>query len=323
MTDNTDLSRREPVYYVVPRTSKQPDLSGRLDHHIWGHAPWTSDFRDIEGEVRPTPRFRTRAKMLWDDNYFYFGAEMEEPHICGWITEHDAVMYHDNDFEVFIDPAGRGHHYGELEVNVLNATWDLMLTRPYRSGGEAISGWEMHGVRTAVNLNGTLNDSADIDRGWTVEIAVPWSAMKECGGTGHPPVDGEQWRVGFSRVEWQYEIVDGEYTKVPDTREDNWVWSPQYAIDMHRPERWGIVQFSDLTTDLPAPTRITEWDEQLTLISVWEAQHGYREKHGRYASSLPLLGLADVPGLQLEATSNQFEATLGNQRVDQMLHFQR
>ena len=41
----------------------------------------------------------------------------------------------------------------------------------------------------------------------------------------------------------------GEYRKVIDpasgrpTREHNWVWSPQGVIDMHRPERWGVVEF--------------------------------------------------------------------------------
>ncbi|MGE3798741.1 MAG: carbohydrate-binding family 9-like protein, partial [Thermomicrobiales bacterium] len=163
MPEKLGISSRHPESYVVPRAIERPDLSGTLDERIWGHAPWTREFRDIEGEIRPSPRFRTRAKMLWDDDYFYVGAELEEPHICGWITYHDAVMYHDNDFEVFVDPAGRGHHYGEIEVNAVNATWDLMLTHPYRAGGQAISGWEMHGVRTAVHLNGSLNDPADID----------------------------------------------------------------------------------------------------------------------------------------------------------------
>ena len=38
--------------------------------------------------------------------------------------------------------------------------------------------------------------------------------------------------------------MNGQYQKVPKTPEDNWVWSPQGVIDMHRPERWGFVQFS-------------------------------------------------------------------------------
>jgi hypothetical protein len=38
--------------------------------------------------------------------------------------------------------------------------------------------------------------------------------------------------------------VDGRYEKLPDTPEDNSVWSPQGVINMHLPERWGFVEFS-------------------------------------------------------------------------------
>ena len=39
-------------------------------------------------------------------------------------------------------------------------------------------------------------------------------------------------------------------------------------------------------------------------------------------SSTVELGL-ELPGLMLEATSNQFEATLGSYRIDQQLHVMR
>ena len=81
-------------------------------------------------------------------------------------------------------------------------------------------------------------------RSWSVEFAIPWKALAEFAHRSAPPRDGDQWRVNFSRVEWRHEIVDGQYRKVPNTPEDNWVWSPQGVIDMHRPEHWGYVQFS-------------------------------------------------------------------------------
>jgi hypothetical protein len=317
MVDRAGNFPAQPRGYVCPRTVVTPRILGGLDDDVWGHAPWTDDFVDIEGDLEPLPRHRTRAKMLWDDACLYIGAEMEEPHVWGTLTEHDSVIYFDNDFEVFLDPLGRGHHYGEIEVNALNTTWDLMLTHPYRAGGSAISGWEMKGVRTAVSIDGTLNDPSDTDHGWQVEIAIPWTALSEAGGTGTPPIDGNQWRINFSRVEWDVNIVDGGYLKVADTPEHNWVWSPQGAIDMHRPERWGILQFSSRTTDLPPVRSLDDWETRLALVSVWETQHAYRQQHGRYSSSTDL-GL-DIPGLLIEATTNQFEAALGGWRVDQEL----
>ena len=57
-----------------------------------------------------------------------------------------------------------------------------------------------------------------------------------------PPRPGDVWRINFSRVEWQHDVVDGHEVKRPDAKEDNWVWTPQHVVDMHRPEEWGFVE---------------------------------------------------------------------------------
>ena len=64
----------------------------------------------------------------------------------------DAVIYHDNDFEVFIDPDGDNHLYYELEINALGTEWDLLLVKPYRDGGPAVNAWDIQGLRTAVHV---------------------------------------------------------------------------------------------------------------------------------------------------------------------------
>ena len=115
--------------------------------------------------------------MLWDDEYFYIGALLEEPHVWGTLTKHDAVIFHDNDFEIFIDPDGDNHEYYEIEINALNTEWDLFLTKPYRDGGPAINAWEIPGLKTAVHVEGTLNDPRDKDTSWSVEFAFPWKAL--------------------------------------------------------------------------------------------------------------------------------------------------
>ena len=57
-----------------------------------------------------------------------------------------------------------------------------------------------------------------------------------------PPKAGDVWRVNLSRVECRHDVEEGRYVKRPDTPEDNWVWTPQYAVDMHRPVQWGFVE---------------------------------------------------------------------------------
>ncbi len=149
---------REPRGYLCYRATSPMKVDGRLDEPAWQNVPWTDDFVDIEGDARPRPRFRTRAKMLWDQKHLYVAADIEEPHVWATLTRHDSVIFHDNDFEVFIDPNGDNHEYYELEINALNTTWDLFLPLPYKDGGKARNEWEIAGLRTAVRVAGTLND---------------------------------------------------------------------------------------------------------------------------------------------------------------------
>lgn len=287
----TGVAAGPPKGYVCCRASGLISVDGKLDDPAWREAPWTGPFLDIEGDAKPRPRFRTRAKMLWDDQYFYVAAELEEPHVWGTLTKHDSVIFHDNDFEVFIDPDGDNHEYYELEINALNTEWDLFLKRPYRDGGPAVNEWEIPGLKTGVHVAGTLNQPKDTDSGWSVELAIPWTVLAEYAHRPAPPRDGDQWRVNFSRVEWRTEIVDRKYRKVPGTKEDNWVWSPQGAIDMHRPEKWGYVQFSksppgtaQFRPDPAAPAREL-------LMAVYHAERAYHAKHGRYTASIDDLGI--------------------------------
>lgn len=232
-----------PKRYACGKVAAPIIIDGRLDDPAWQRAPWTDDFVDIEGRVKPRPRFRTRARMLYDNDYFYVAAEMEEPHVWATLTRHDAVIFHDNDFEVFIDPDGDTLEYYEFEINALNTGWDLFLPKPYNKGGKARNEWEIPGLKTAVHVRGSLNDPRDRDRGWSVEIAFPWKALAEYAHKPAPPRPGDEWRVNFSRVQWRHRIVDGKYVKIPGLKEDNWVWSPEGVINMHVPERWGVVRF--------------------------------------------------------------------------------
>jgi hypothetical protein len=298
-----------PRQYVAYRAPAPLNVDGRLDAPAWSGAAWTDAFVDIQGPAQPTPRFRTRAKMLWDDRCFYVAAEMEEPDLWATLTERDSVIFHDNDFEIFIDPDGDTHAYYELEVNVLGTPWDLMLLKPYRDGGRAIDAWDIAGLQVGIDARGTVNRPGDRDDGWTVELAMPWEVLSEAAAAGKPPQPGEQWRVNFSRVEWQLGIVDGGYAKVlkPGSNqplpESNWVWSPQGAINMHMPERWGYVQFSSkLAGSIPAEAFVADPNEGVkwALRRLYYRQRAVRTKTGRYAERLTELDTSGigVDGLQ-------------------------
>jgi hypothetical protein len=246
---------------------------------------------------------------------------MAEPDLWGTLTERDSVIFHDNDFEVFIDPDGDTHNYDELEVNALGTAWDLLLPQPYRDGGKAVDGWDIAGLRVGVKTRGTLNRPGDRDDGWTVEIAMPWRSLQDAAPDRRVPRAGDQWRINFSRVEWQLDVVDGRYAARRDPKtskllpEDNWVWSPQGAVNMHMPERWGIVQFSDITAGAGIDRFVDDPNDRVkwALRRLYYRERAYRDAHGRYTADLASLGAGDVrvEGLvftpSIEATANLYE----------------
>ena len=300
----------EPKGYVCQRASDPITIDGRIGKPVWDAAPWTDYFVDIEGARKPTPRFHTRAKMLWDDHYLYVATYLEDPHVWGTLTKKNSIIFNDNDFEIFIDPDGDNHNYYEFEINALGTIWELSLDKPYRDGGPIHRGDNMPGLLSAVHVDGSLNDPSDTDRGWSVEIAIPWKGLARYGRKG-PPREGDQWRINFSRVHWLHDIVDGQYVKVPREAhpEDNWVWSPQEAIDMHRPERWGYVQFATKPAQAFVPD--SSWPlRELLMELYYQRQEGVTEHRFRGVRDAGMLD-----SLRVDVSASGWQA-FGSLEVD-------
>ena len=119
---------------------------------------------------------------------------------------------------------------------------------------------------------------------------MPWKVLGKLSKQPAPPRDGDQWRVNFSRVEWRHEIKDGKYKKVPEMPEDNWVWSPQGVVDMHRPETWGYVQFSTAPPGQGVFQPDAAGPAKHLLHRIYYAQRRFHDEHKRYATTLIDLG---------------------------------
>ena len=238
-----------PKHYIVNKINDQINIDGRDDELAWNNAIYTDDFIDIEGNKIPSQK--TNVKMLWDEKFLYVFAKLYENHIWGDITKRDEVIYYNNDFEVFINPNDDVFSYGEIEINALGTEWDLFLNRPYRLKGKADSSWDINGLKSAVDISGTLNDPNDLDDYWTVEIAIPLKEIEKLNTSGKDEkvISGNIWRINFSRVNWDFEINNGVYSRKKENGkylpEYNWVWSPQGIINMHVPENWGYLVFSE------------------------------------------------------------------------------
>ncbi|XP_072030981.1 uncharacterized protein [Amphiura filiformis] len=278
------------AYHLDP--DERIDIDGKLNEKQWMQVGATDRFVDIQGSDFPKPRFLTWVKMRWDDTYLYIGAYLEETDVFANQTQHDSVVFKDNDFEVFTDPDWSTHWYKEFEINAINTTWDLILNKPYMNGGFANSSFEMPALKTATYVDGPVNDPNVPNKFWSVEIAMPLKSLVTNDSRAKaPPKNKDQWRINFSRVEWHVKNVNGHYEKVPGLPEDNWVWSPQHAINMHIPERWGILQFSTEKLNSSKFIKDPNWPVYQSLIEVYNAEKKFFSIQGYFTSDITQLEL--------------------------------
>lgn len=323
ITYKTPVKPNAPTYVCYKAPSKIT-IDGKLSKNEWDAIPWTSDFVDIEGDKQPLPTLQTRAKMTYDNNGMYFAVLMEEPHVWGTIKEHDAVIYDDNDFEIFLNPSNDTHNYLEYEINALGTDWDLFLNKPYRDAGNIVlNNWEFAGMKKAVYVDGTLNNPKDTDKSWSVEFFIPWKSIYQVMRGKEKPQEGDQLRINFSRVEWPVKVENGKYVKIPKPGQNkiteyNWVWAPTGIINIHLPEYWGYVQLSGKVAGQGDDTFISHPDEEYKWIlrQLYYRQQEFKKINGEYASKTSLLkpeeicSVEQVKRIKLYSTSSMYEITL-------------
>ena len=220
-----------PTYRVL-RTDQGIQVDGRLDEADWQKAapiafamPW-SDLRQEEPQS-------TTARLLWDDDNLYIIYECVDPYLHSAVTEHDGAVYQEDAVEIFATPnmAVPGNYYG-YEMNINGTLLDYIAFRGGKERTKAIHpAWQSEGVVIATTYDGTLNDHADTDQSWILEIAIPHDNFRHLGGQ-IPPQDGDQWRAGLNRTKG----YQGQFGLWSDTG------TP--TADFHRANRFGILTFS-------------------------------------------------------------------------------
>ncbi len=278
-----------PLQYTVLKTTEKMVIDGKDDEKDWSKAPWTPAFTDIATGRKINSKQEAKCKMLWDKDFLYVYAKFSEPDLWASITKHDESVFQDNAFEMFIAPGGKTYDYFEFQINAYGTVWDLFMPKPYRNGGMGLTNWDIKGLQKAVYLDGTLNNPADKDKGWSIELAVPFSSVQM--NSGHHPASGTIWRMNFSRVQWQLDTLNGKYFRQKDKatgkllQEHYSVWSPQGIINLHYPERWGYILFSDT---LSTKSFLSAEDEKSKLL-LWKyyyLQQEFKRKNGKYATRL-------------------------------------
>jgi uncharacterized repeat protein (TIGR03806 family) len=175
-------------------------IDGVADEAAWNEAeridyfylPWLGE------KARPA-KTKTRARLLWDREYVYFLAELEDFDLFADVKEHNGQTWDNDVFELFFYPSEKNEAYYEFQVNALGTYFDRYLSdrktvRKERSPDEP----EFH-LEAKVKLDGTLNQRNDKDKGWLVEGRIPWRDFLKTGGR---PLPEEKWKFNLSRYDY-------------------------------------------------------------------------------------------------------------------------
>ena len=264
----------EIAHYTARKVCAPLTIDGRLSEAAWQEAKKSPRFVDVIGGNPGL--YDTRSAVLWDDEYLYVAFWCEEPYVEAEITQRDELIFLENDVEVFIDG---GDCYYEFEINARNTLYEVFFIwrDAYKPGGRfdvpefdiheqqaltfggnhdrtdeyfwrgthprgvrwAFRNWDMPGLKTAVYVDGKLNDPTTADKGWQVELAFPWESMHWLAdGRSIPPKDGEEWKIFFGRYEKMH--LNGEEVHA------GWAWNRVGTADNHLPECFTRIHFNDL-----------------------------------------------------------------------------
>src|SRR6266566_6110676 len=186
---------------VECRWTEEPiKIDGVADEAAWGKAQIVENFQMAwkkEGERKPIRA--TKARLLWDREYLYFFAEMEDSDLFADVTQHNGRIWDNDVFEMFFKPADDKAGYFEFEVNAANATLDQFFERRESNGFGQLNEKYPFDLKTAVKLRGTLNKRDDKDEGWSVEGRIPWKNFAPAGGR---PGVGEIWKHAQCRYDY-------------------------------------------------------------------------------------------------------------------------
>jgi|SRR6476469_9967164 len=264
----------EVKHYTCNKINTTLNINGDLTKPEWVNAVKSPRFVDM---TDGGPAFYdTHCSALWNDEYLYIAFWAEEPYVTATITERDDLIFRENDLEVFIDG---GDCYYELEVNALNTVYEVFFIwkDAYKKGGKfdvpvfdvhkgnaytfggnddrkedsfwtgrhprgikwAFLDYDMDGLQTAVQIDGQLNDPAHVDKGWTLEIAIPWKSMHWLANDRPlPPAEGDTWRIFFGRFQ---KMISGGQEIQPHPA---WSFNKHGVSDTHVPECFTYVHFT-------------------------------------------------------------------------------
>jgi hypothetical protein len=222
----TTLTAADVSEYQVMRTTGKITIDGLLNEADWAAAKPVGDFQFpwyTSGEKE-----QTQVKMLWDDTFLYVAYFCYDKHIWADHYNTNSETYLDDCVEIFWNPnPAAGKKYNMFEMNCIG---NLLSVFDNLDNSKLLD----HKIRLphiAQTIQGTVNNDADTDTSWILEVAIRFSDYPEL-FNAKTPKDGDMWRVGLNRCGGK---INQQYSQ----------WSPSQTAqpNYHVPDDFGKIFF--------------------------------------------------------------------------------
>ncbi|HEY6560760.1 MAG TPA: carbohydrate-binding family 9-like protein [Polyangiaceae bacterium] len=204
----------------------QIKIDGKLDEPAWSSAPSSGPFVDVStGRVNPTAPVSGQVKLLWSNEGMFVGFEVKDGDVRGGFKKEDKDphLWTKDTVEIMVDPDGDGdnQNYYEIQINPQNLVFDSQFdsyNQPKKDpdGPFGHQEWSAK-LKSAVTVQGTLDEAGDKDQGYVVEALLPWKSFSKAKKV--PPALGDTWRMNFyamqdnGGVAWSAILGQGNFHK--------------------------------------------------------------------------------------------------------------
>lgn len=224
------LALNQKKQYSATFVNVPPIIDGELSDEIWLSAKNSSPF--ILHQNGSKGKHNTHAKIVYDSSFIYLAFIVSDDDIVANFTKNQSFLFQQDDvIEMFIDPLGAGKPYFELGISPSNVFYSLKIDDPKISSFQS-STWLIKGFESATKVNGTINESSDVDQGWQVEIKIPLNAFQDALSK---KTKREFWRFNLFRIDYSGNL--------PRQANEYYSWSTVGSFGFHQPAKFGYLMF--------------------------------------------------------------------------------
>lgn len=225
----------EHPIFKVSRANQSMLIDGKMDEAIWSKTE-ARTFNYFYKTEKADDKQEMVFRMLWDDRNLYVFFQAEDKYITARETKRDGQPYFDDCAEIFLItvPDSLDTHVG-YELNLYKAANDFIYFNDFIPGKSIAMKSFNPEYDVEITVDGTINDNSNIDKGWTMEMAIP---LDNFGGLESlsPVQVGNQW--AFLAVRQDRNDAEGN-------RRSTSTIFPIYEIEknVHQANRFGLMEF--------------------------------------------------------------------------------